>query len=76
MSDTAAFSETFWVCEGCTARGAVQHTKDAGVYEVVELLRKEHNTKGTQCRFDLARTRVSKTPLKFNVAKNQWEATE
>lgn len=73
-------STTYWHCEECGCVGSISHTQNAGVYEVVNILddahKAEHRLMRVGCRRDLVRVRVSKTPFKFNVAKNRWESSE
>jgi hypothetical protein len=43
---------THWYCANCDVRGAVDHAKDASVYEVIERLRRAHDRKADPVECD------------------------
>jgi len=50
---------TRWRCEECGATGIVNHEQGAGVYTVLDLLKRSHaETTDQWCSFDLGRVRV------------------
>lgn len=57
-------SETRWTCTLCDATGVVEYEDDAGVYEVLNLIRDDHAARSLEpSHYDVAKIRVE--PIDF-----------
>lgn len=60
MSETR--ESTRWTCEKCGRSAVVVYASDAGVYDVLDMLRDSHRATSPECAMDLGSVRVERVP--------------
>ncbi len=52
-------TKTKWLCEECKQVGSVEHDNHAGVFEVVNLIQRDHAVKDHSCDQGLNQVRIT-----------------